>query len=166
MAVIKARIVWRHDIEDKLLSKREKIWYAEPMNITKLLIVYLACVITFFALDLTWIGVVAHKFYQSQIGFLLSPKPNWPAALVFYLTYLVGIMIFVVLPAAHKQSLGYAVLYGALFGFFCYATYDLTNLAVTKDWPLAITVVDLIWGTVLTSSVATAGYLVAQFIKF
>jgi uncharacterized membrane protein len=134
------------------------------MNITKLFGVYLACLVTFFALDLTWIGVVAHQFYQSQIGGLLKPQPNWPAAMVFYALYLVGIIVFAVLPNHTKSTVWPTLIYGAAFGFFCYATYDLTNLAVTKDWPLAITIVDLIWGTVLTGTVAAAGYFAAQLL--
>jgi uncharacterized membrane protein len=134
------------------------------MTFTNLLLTYLASTIAFFAIDLVWIGAVAQKYYQSQIGFLLAPKPNWPAAIIFYLTYILGIMIFAVVPAVNKSSLAYAAGYGAMFGFFCYATYDLTNLAVTKNWPLAITFVDMAWGTILTGSVATVGYLAAQFL--
>jgi uncharacterized membrane protein len=108
-----------------------------------------------------WLGFVATKFYQSQIGFLLGPV-NWPAAIVFYLLYIVGIIIFAVSPALEAQSLGKAMLLGALFGFFAYATYDFTNLATIKDWPILVTVVDLIWGTVLTTSVAAVSYLIGK----
>jgi uncharacterized membrane protein len=104
---------------------------------------------------------VATKFYQSQIGFLLGPV-NWAAAIIFYLLYIVGIIIFAVNPALEAGSLGKAVVLGALFGFFAYATYDLTNLSTIKDWPVLVTVVDLIWGTVLTSSVAGVSYYLGK----
>jgi uncharacterized membrane protein len=108
-----------------------------------------------------WLGLVASKFYQSQIGYLLGPV-NWTAAVGFYLIYIVGIIIFAVNPALSADSLGKAVLFGALFGFFAYATYDFTNLATVKDWPLLVSVVDVIWGTVLTGSVAAASYYLAK----
>jgi len=116
----------------------------------------------FFAIDLLWIGVVAKGFYAKQIGALLKPDVNWTAAILFYLLFIAGLVVFVIAPAVEKQSWTHALLFGALFGLVCYATYDLTNLALAKDWPLLVTVVDLIWGMVLASSVSVMTYLVAS----
>lgn len=124
--------------------------------------IYLVAVIVFFAIDLIWLGVVAQKFYQNQIGFLLSPKVNWPAAISFYLLYIVGLVYFVVRPALVQGSWLVALFTGAFFGFITYATYDLTNLATLKDWPLLVTVVDLLWGTALGASVSTITYLIVR----
>jgi uncharacterized membrane protein len=122
---------------------------------------YILTVPVFFLIDMVWLGLVANKFYQSQIGYLLGPV-SWTAAIIFYLLYIVGVIIFAVHPALVAGSFGKAVLYGALFGFFAYATYDFTNLATIKDWPILVTVVDIIWGTVLTGSVAAASYSIAK----
>jgi uncharacterized membrane protein len=131
------------------------------MNPTQLIYLYLITVPAFFAIDMAWLGLVASRFYQSQIGYLLGPV-NWPAAIIFYLLYIAGILIFAVHPALISGSFSKAVLLGALFGFFAYATYDLTNLATVKDWPLLVTVVDLMWGTVLTGSVAAVSYYLGK----
>jgi uncharacterized membrane protein len=106
--------------------------------------------------------VVAKNFYQNQIGFLMKPDINWLAAIIFYLLFITGIIIFVITPAMVKQSWVHALLYGALFGLVTYATYDLTNLATVKDWPLLVTLVDLVWGSVLASSVSVITYLIAN----
>lgn len=129
----------------------------------KALYLYLATVPVFFAIDMIWLGLVANKFYDAQIGQWLRQPPNWPAAIVFYLLYIVGILIFAVLPHMDAGA-GTVLMYGALFGFFAYATYDMTNLAVMKDWPLTVTIVDMIWGTVLTGSVAVASYYISRWI--
>ena len=116
----------------------------------------------FFAIDMVWLVLIAKNFYRTQIGHLMKADINWAAALIFYAIFLVGLVVFVIAPAIEKNSLWYALLYGSLFGLVCYATYDLTNLAVTKDWPLLVTIVDMIWGTVLSASVATLTYIIAQ----
>lgn len=116
----------------------------------------------FFIIDMAWLGFFAQQFYKNQIGTLLKPNVNWVAAIFFYLIFLAGILFFVVQPALQKQSLQYAVYAGAAFGFVCYATYDLTNLAVTKDWPLTVTIVDLLWGSILCATVASSTYWIAQ----
>lgn len=131
------------------------------MTTLQLIYTYLLTVPAFFLIDMIWLGLVAKNFYQSQIGFLLGPV-NWTAAILFYLLYIAGIIFFAVNPALIAGSFAKAVLYGALFGFFAYATYDLTNLATVKDWPLLVTIVDLLWGTVLTGSVAAAGYYLGK----
>jgi uncharacterized membrane protein len=116
----------------------------------------------FFGMDMIWLGVAAKSFYTKQIGFLMTPKVNWAAAILFYLLFLAGLVVFVIAPSVEKDSWVRALMLGALFGLITYATYDLTNLATLKDWPLALTVVDLIWGTVLAGSVSVGTYLIAH----
>jgi len=116
----------------------------------------------FFAMDMVWLGLVAKNFYAKQIGFLMKTDVNWTAAILFYLLYIAGLVVFVISPALEKNSWTHAVLFGALFGLIAYATYDLTNLATIKNWPLVVTVVDLIWGMVLSASVSTIGFLIAK----
>ena len=116
----------------------------------------------FFAIDMIWLGIVAKNFYRAQIGMLMKSDVNWIAAIIFYLIFIAGLIVFVISPAVEKGSWTYAILFGALFGFVCYATYDLTNLAVAKDWPLLVTIVDLIWGAVLAASVSVLTYFIAN----
>lgn len=116
----------------------------------------------FFAIDMVWLGLVAKDFYQKQIGFLMTPNVNWAAAIIFYLLFIVGLVLFVIEPALKFQSWNHAVLYGALFGLITYATYDLTNLATLKNWPLLVTVIDLIWGATLASSISTISFFIAK----
>lgn len=115
----------------------------------------------FFGIDMVWLGLVATKFYRQQIGYIMRDTPNWTAAILFYLLFIGGLIVFVIAPAVAKREWLYALSYGALFGFMTYATYDLTNLATVKDWPILVTVVDLIWGSVLAASVSTAVYWAA-----
>jgi uncharacterized membrane protein len=126
---------------------------------------YLATLVAFFAIDLVWLGLVARSFYSKHLGFLMAPKVNWPAALIFYLLFVVGILVFAVLPGLEAGSLRTTLLRAALFGLIAYATYDLTNLATLKDWPLVVTVVDLAWGTILSVAVSLAGYLAGGWLK-
>lgn len=126
---------------------------------------YLVTVPVFFLIDMLWLGVVASSFYQSKLGHLLGPV-NWTAAILFYLIYIVGILIFAVVPAIYAESVGRALILGALFGFFTYATYDFTNLATLKNWPLSVVIVDVLWGTLLGASVATASYYLGKTFIF
>lgn len=116
----------------------------------------------FFAIDLIWLGFVAKNFYRNQIGFMMKSNINWTAAISFYLLFIVGLVLFVIAPAIEKNSWAHALLFGALFGLITYATYDLTNLATLKDWPLLVTIVDLAWGAVLAALVSTATYFIAR----
>jgi uncharacterized membrane protein len=116
----------------------------------------------FFVIDMAWLVLIAKRFYQEQIGFLMKPDINWLAAIIFYLLFIAGLVIFVISPAVEKHSWIHAMLFGALFGLITYATYDLTNLATLKDWPVMVTVVDLIWGAVLASSVSLITYFIAN----
>ncbi len=111
-------------------------------------------------LDWIWLGTVAKTFYRSQIGKLLLDKPNMTAAVVFYMIYVVGVVTFVISPALEKESLTHALSRGALFGFVAYATYDLTNLATMKGFTTKLVVVDLLWGALLTATVAGVTYAV------
>lgn len=122
---------------------------------------YLITLPVFFALDMIWLGLVAKNFYARQIGFLLKPEVNWTAAISFYLLFIAGLVLFVIAPALEKHSFMHALLFGALFGLITYATYDLTNLATMKDWPMLVTFVDLAWGMFLSASVSSIAYLVA-----
>ena len=124
--------------------------------------IYLIALPVFFAIDMVWLGLVAKNFYRDQIGPLMKPDVNWAAAIIFYLIFIAGLVVFVITPAMEKGSWSHALLFGALFGLVCYATYNLTNLAVAKDWPLLVTVVDLVWGAVLASSVSTIAYFIAS----
>ncbi len=119
---------------------------------------YGACVVTFLALDLLWLGVVAKGFYQAQLGHLMRANVLWGPALLFYAIYVGAIVLLCVAPAVERQSLARAVALGAVFGLAAYAAFDLTSLALLKDFPVRAAVVDLAWGTVLTGAVAAAGY--------
>lgn len=125
---------------------------------------YLIALPIFLILDGLWLGLIAKTFYAKQIGFLFKTDINWIAALIFYLLFIVALILFVINPAIEKGSLTHALLYGALFGFITYATYDLTNLATLKDWPIMVTIVDLIWGSFVTAAVSTLTFLI--FTKF
>ena len=127
--------------------------------------VYLISVPVFFAIDMVWLTLIAKNFYRSQLGDLLTKDINWLAAIVFYLLFLVGLIIFAVAPALEKNSWTHALIFSALFGFFTYMTYDLTNLATTRNWPLTLTFVDIAWGTFLAASVATVTFLISQYFK-
>lgn len=129
------------------------------MTIQTFFTLYVISVPVFFIIDIIWLGVVAQPFYQSRLGHLLG-EVNWPAAIIFYLIFLVGLTFFALVPAEAAGAWKTAALYGALYGFFTYATYDLTNLATLRDWPLSVVIVDIIWGTVLGAVVASITYLI------
>ena len=134
------------------------------MSIFKYLFAYLLTALVFFAIDMVWLGFVSKALYRRYLGSFLSDKVNWTAALIFYCLFIVGIFIFAILPAVEKASAWQAILLGALFGFFTYATYDLTNLATLKNWPVIIVWIDMAWGALLTASVALAGYFIVKWI--
>ncbi|MCI0495954.1 DUF2177 family protein [candidate division KSB1 bacterium] len=125
---------------------------------------YLLTVPVFFVIDMLWLGLIAKGFYREKLSAFLSPTVNWTAAIIFYLLFIVGIIFFAVMPGREKDSLLITAIYGALFGFFTYATYDLTNLATLKNWPLSVVVVDILWGMVLCSVVASVSFLIAKWI--
>jgi uncharacterized membrane protein len=113
-------------------------------------------------IDAVWLSVVANKFYKSQLGPLLLEKPNMIAAVLFYVIFVVGIVVFTVMPAVSAGEWKLALGYGALLGLVTYATYDLTNLSTLKNFPVTVVIVDMVWGTVLTATVATLTYLVVN----
>ncbi|HSK11720.1 MAG TPA: DUF2177 family protein [Phnomibacter sp.] len=137
------------------------------MNITKpsLLLAYLITLVVFLAIDMVWLGLVAKGLYRRQLGALLSDNVNWTAAVIFYMLYIIGIFIFCIVPAVEKGSIAKALVLGGLFGFFCYATYDLTNLATLKGWPSTIVYIDIVWGVVLTAATSLSGYLVVNWLR-
>jgi len=134
------------------------------MSIKDMVLTYVLMAVVFLAIDLVWLGVIAKDFYQKQLGRFFSDKVNWTAAMMFYFLFILGAMIFAVYPGVGQDSLGRAVIFGVLFGLFTYATYDLTNLATLKDWPLAVVIVDIIWGMVLCGTISAVGFGVAKWL--
>ena len=135
------------------------------MSIMSVIIGYVLTTIVFLIIDLVWLGFIAKDLYRKYLGKFLSDEVNWTAAIIFYLIYIVGISVFAIYPAVNKDSVFNAILLGGLFGFFCYATYDLTNLATLKDWPLTIVFIDIIWGAILTASVSVSGFYIVKLLK-
>ena len=134
------------------------------MSFKQMVILYLITLAVFFLVDMVWLGVVAKGFYRRHLGTMLSPKVNWGAAILFYLLFIAGLLIFVIRPALAQGALLSALPLGALFGLISYATYDLSNLATLRDWPLIVTVVDLVWGTALGGLVSLAGALLGRWV--
>lgn len=122
---------------------------------------YLAIAVTLFVLDMVWLMWIARDWYQQGIGHLMAARPQLGAAAVFYLLFPVGLLVFAVLPGA-QTGVARAALLGGLFGFFAYATYDLTNLTVLKDWPIGLSLLDVAWGTLAGAAASTAGGLTAR----
>ena len=131
---------------------------------SRILFAYLATAIAFCALDFAWLGLVAPSFYKAQIGSLLLAKPNLVPALIFYVLYVAGLVIFCVLPGIETASWLKAGALGALFGLIAYATYDLSNLATLKDWTTQLSLVDMCWGSVASALASTCGYFGVQFL--
>ncbi len=121
---------------------------------------YVAVAGIFIAIDAVWLTVIASKFYKQQLGDMLKPKADMVPAVVFYLLYVAGIVIFALNPALGQGSLAYAASHGALLGLLMYATYDLTNLSTLKGWPVKVTVVDLTWGTFVTALTTVCAFLI------
>lgn len=137
----------------------------DKTNMLNYLAAYGATALALLALDVVWLGFIAKSFYRDGIGHLMADTPNLVAGGVFYLLYPAGVLLFALAPAAWSGGLTApahvpwprAILAGALFGFFAYATYDLSNLATLRGWPLRLTLVDIAWGTALTATAAAAG---------
>lgn len=128
----------------------------------KYLTVYFSFLITLLVIDLIWLLGIAKNLYRDEMGSLMASEPKLLAGLGFYLLYALGATIFVTIPAISKQSWLYAAQYGALFGFFCYMTYDLTNLAVIRDFPMRLAFIDIIWGASVTACSATIAYWIGS----
>ena len=116
--------------------------------------------VVFMGIDLVWLGFVAKNIYSKYLGYLMAPNINWLAAMVFYVIFIIGILYFVIAPSLVDRDFTQLVIRAMLFGFITYATYDLTNLATVRDWPITITIIDLIWGTSLSTSVSVISYLI------
>jgi uncharacterized membrane protein len=131
---------------------------------TRILVAYAATLVVFCCCDFVWLGYVARDYYQSQLGGLLLAQPNWGAAVAFYAIYAAGICLFCIVPALNAASLGKAALLGAMLGALAYATYDLSNLATLKSWPMALSLVDIAWGAFVTAVSASAGCWAATLV--
>jgi len=134
------------------------------MNIKIVIIGYLLTFIVFLIVDMLWLGVIAKNIYQRYLGSFLTDSVNWTAAIIFYFIFVVGISIFVIYPSVNKDSVYNAIFMGALFGFFTYATYDLTNLATLKGWPLPIVIIDILWGSALSAIVGFSGFKIVKWL--
>lgn len=126
----------------------------------KFLPAYIATMLVMFVLDVVWLSVLAKPMYQQGIGHLMATKPNLMFAALFYLVFVLGLMWFAIAPNRHEKGVKNTFIAAAIFGFFVYASYDLTNLALLKDWPLGLSVIDIAWGTLLSGISASAGKLV------
>ena len=124
-------------------------------------VAYIATLVVFLAADMLWLGTMVNRIYRPALGDILAASVNFPPALVFYLIYPIGIVIFAVLPGVKSGSVATAAMYGALFGFFTYATYDLSNYATLRNWTLQVTIVDIAWGTLLGAMAAAVGCFAA-----
>lgn len=122
---------------------------------------YLAITVTLFVLDMLWLLGIARDWYQQGIGHLMADQPQWAPAALFYLLFPAGLLVFAVMPG-HAHGVARATLRGGLFGFFAYATYDLTNLATLKDWPIGLSLLDIAWGTLAGSAASAAGAWTAR----
>lgn len=123
---------------------------------------YLAALVVLAILDALWLGVVSREFYKARLGPMLLEKPIWSAAILFYLLHATGIAVFAVPMALNAGTWLSALLYGGLFGLCVYAAYDLTNLATLRGWPMSVTVIDLAWGSVVTSVATLVAFLVVK----
>jgi uncharacterized membrane protein len=121
---------------------------------------YLAVALTFVAADMAWLGTMASRLYRPTLGDIAISGVNLPPAIIFYAIYPIGLLIFAIYPALRSGSLTTAALSGALFGFFTYATYDLTNYATLRNWTLQLTLVDVAWGTLLAAMASTVAFIV------
>lgn len=128
----------------------------------KYILAYVSTTIIFLAIDAVWLGIMAKNFYAEQLGDLMAKNIKFQIAAIFYLVYTVGIVVFAIAPALEAEKIILALGYGALFGFLAYGTYDFTNMATIKNWPTIVSVVDIIWGTFITSVSASLGYLITK----
>ena len=127
-------------------------------------VAYIASALAMLALDAVWLTLAVPRIYRPQLGNLLADQPNLAVAGVFYLLYVVGIVVFAVMPALESRSLLQALGLGALLGLVAYGTYDFTNLATLRNWPTALSIIDVWWGIALTAVAATAGYAAANWL--
>jgi uncharacterized membrane protein len=131
----------------------------------KLALIYVITVIIFLGIDAVWLGVISKNFYRTHLGNLLRDSFNMAPAIIFYLLYIVGLMVFVIVPAVNNGSIAQAAGLGILFGLVAYSTYDLSNFATLKNWPLPIVVADLLWGMFISGTVSVIAYLIGHALK-
>ena len=124
---------------------------------TKILVAYAVTLVSMLVLDMLWLGVIAKPLYRQGIGHLMAEQPQIAVAAAFYLFFAIGLMVFAVLPTAHSAAWPKTAWTAALFGLFCYATYDLTNLATLRQWPVGLSFIDMAWGSVVSALSALAG---------
>jgi uncharacterized membrane protein len=116
----------------------------------------------FLAIDAVWLTTIAKGFYAKHLGYIMTDNPNLVAALIFYVINMIGVVVFVLVPGLRENSVAKVALWGGLYGLATYSTYDLTNLATIKNWPLIVTVVDITWGIVLTTAVSVISFLILK----
>lgn len=126
---------------------------------------YILTFVVFLLIDFIWLKFVATGLYSSKIGHLMATNAKLIPAILFYAIYVVGVVVLVVLPGYEAKNMWKAILFGALFGMISYSTYDLTNLATLKDWPVSITLIDIAWGTLVTTITSLSGYFIATLLK-
>jgi uncharacterized membrane protein len=126
---------------------------------------FLITMLSFFLIDMIWLGLIAQSFYKRHLGFIMAESPNWSAAIIFYIIFIIGILVFVVLPGLKKGSLKSTLVHAVFFGVLTYSTYDLTNLATLENWPVVLTIVDIIWGGVLTTLVCFISFIFGGKLK-
>lgn len=131
----------------------------------KIIIIYIASLATFIILDIIWLGVITRNYYSSEIGHLMSEKVNYLAAIAFYLIFVTGLVILAIMPGLKDENLKRTIINAAILGFVSYATYDLTNLATLKDWPLKMVLIDISWGTIISTITSIIGFYISTIIK-
>jgi uncharacterized membrane protein len=131
----------------------------------KYIYLYLLTFLVFLAIDAVWLLFITKDFYSKEIGHLMAESAKLLPALIFYLLFVVGALVLVVIPGYEAQSVSKVIIFGAIFGFMTYATYDLTNLATLRDWPLKVTIIDIIWGMSLSTVTSLAGYYIANWLN-
>lgn len=134
-------------------------------KVTYYLKLYLTTLLAFLIIDAIWLGLIARGFYGKHLDYLLKSDPNWAAAFLFYLLFIAGVLAFVVVPSAQQGCVRRVLVSGAFFGLVTFATYDLTNLALIRDWPMVVTVVDLAWGMVVGASLSCVGFFAARRLR-
>jgi uncharacterized membrane protein len=127
-----------------------------------LVIAYAGTLISFLVIDAIWLGLIARRFYRDQLGDLMLSSPKLTVAALFYLVFAIAIVVLAIRPGLEIASVWTAVGYGALLGLAAYGTYDMTNVSTLKKWPVKLSIVDVIWGTVLTAGASGCGYLAAR----
>lgn len=132
------------------------------METAKFIKLYFISLLTFFAVDMVWLGLIAKNFYEKYLGFIMSKEVNWVPAIIFYLIFIFALVIFVVIPGIDAKSISKTIGLAIMFGLVTYATYDLTNLATLKNWPLIVTIIDLIWGITLSTIVSSVTFFIGK----